>query len=339
MPSIIKNLAISTISHTESSLTRIDYLDGWRGIAIALVLIEHFAGFHLPKVGRLGVDIFFVLSGMLMSRILFEKKTPLRIFYSRRFSRILPVFLLFVIASYAGSYFIKLDFSATEVLTTLAFLRTYIPTEPNLWATKVPIGHLWSINIEEHFYIILSLITLIRLPKYANALLLMIIGVITIYITVLYIRFSHMPSEGYALRTECASTCLFFSAGYCLLKDKLTPYINPSVPILTCCLSVVCYTHFVPWYFTFIVAPALLAFSVNHLSEAPQVFQQLLSLLPLRLLGVWSYSIYLWQQPFYSFKSVFPSGLAFATAMLLSVASFYLFENPTRTWLNRCISS
>ncbi len=77
---------------------RIDYLDGWRGIAILLVLQSHF----LPlsnwldiDSGRLGVDAFFCLSGLLMSNILFIKRTPLRDFYIRRASRILPAFLCF----------------------------------------------------------------------------------------------------------------------------------------------------------------------------------------------------------------------------------------------------
>ena len=74
------------------SKNRFGYLDGWRGIAIAMVLISHFLG-DLGSYGRMGVDVFFVLSGLLMANILFVKRMPLSKFYKRRFSRVFPVFL------------------------------------------------------------------------------------------------------------------------------------------------------------------------------------------------------------------------------------------------------
>ena len=60
----------------------IEYLDGWRGVAIGMVLLSHF--FRLSyNAGRFGVDLFFVLSGFLMARILFEQRTPIAAFYRR----------------------------------------------------------------------------------------------------------------------------------------------------------------------------------------------------------------------------------------------------------------
>ena len=82
-------------------------LDGWRGIAILLVLQAHFLPINYIHTGRFGVDVFFVLSGLLMSNILFVKRTPLKIFYVRRISRIFPVFFVFVITVYLFSYFVN----------------------------------------------------------------------------------------------------------------------------------------------------------------------------------------------------------------------------------------
>jgi peptidoglycan/LPS O-acetylase OafA/YrhL len=75
------------------------YFDGWRGIAILLVLVAHFN--HAP-VGGIGVTIFFALSGVLMTRILFIQGTPLNVFYRRRAARILPAFWLYVLLVFAA---------------------------------------------------------------------------------------------------------------------------------------------------------------------------------------------------------------------------------------------
>ncbi|MBB6484382.1 acyltransferase family protein [Rhizobium lusitanum] len=61
-------------------------LDGWRGLAILIVLTGHFGGDTvLPGLASAGVDLFFVLSGRLMAEILFVRKIPLRLFFFRRF--------------------------------------------------------------------------------------------------------------------------------------------------------------------------------------------------------------------------------------------------------------
>ncbi len=74
----------------------LDYLDGWRGLAILLVLQGHFMVIPGWHSGRMGVDVFFCLSGLLMSRLLFQRRVPLGTFYKRRLSRILPAFLLYL---------------------------------------------------------------------------------------------------------------------------------------------------------------------------------------------------------------------------------------------------
>lgn len=318
----------------EQRLERIGHLDGWRGIAILLVLIAHFTNFSYFNEGRFGVDIFFVLSGMLMSNILFVKRTPLPLFYWRRASRIVPVFLLFVFSIYTFSYFSDMHFSTTELLSTLAFTRTYLPTEVGIWSSNVPIGHIWSLNVEEHSYIILSLITLPYFIRKKEGYLLILLGIITIFIYIYYMKNPATSPKNYDLRTECAASYIFLSAGYFLIKDRFTPYIKSWFPLMSMMLAVFCYSEIAPWWSSFLVAPFLLAFTVNHLTEAATIFKMVLSFTPLRYLGVWSYSIYLWQQPFYKFKNAFPEGVGLAIALSIGVTSFYLFENPTREWIN-----
>src|SRR5690606_14066044 len=114
--------------------------------------------------GRLGVDLFFVLSGLLMSRILYERRVPLKTFYWRRASRILPVFFLFIASMFTLAQVRELDWPTIEVIASLAFLRTYFP-DVSIWQSAVPIGHLWSLNVEEHAYIILALIAAIPFAR------------------------------------------------------------------------------------------------------------------------------------------------------------------------------
>ena len=74
---------------------RYDYLDGWRGLAIGILLIGHF--FPVPGInlGAVGVNLFFVLSGWLMARLLFVQQVSSASFYRRRISRIFPAHFFF----------------------------------------------------------------------------------------------------------------------------------------------------------------------------------------------------------------------------------------------------
>ena len=135
-------------------MKHIPYLDGWRGIAIIFVLLEHFLG--LDFCGRTGVDLFFVLSGFLMSRILFIEKMPLGVFYNHRIARIIPVLYLYLLVMGIIGWIYIRDFDINDVIYSLLFLRTYVGGE--IRAAPIPIGHLWSLNIEEHSYLLLSII-------------------------------------------------------------------------------------------------------------------------------------------------------------------------------------
>lgn len=330
----LKNFFGGTATPAPSTLSRVDYLDGWRGLAIALVLQAHFFGIHGFNSGRLGVDVFFVLSGLLMGNILFIKRTPLPLFYKRRASRVVPAFVLFVGATYFSGYFFKYAFEATEVLAVLTFMRTYLPLGADIWSSPLPIGHIWSLNIEEHGYILMSLLTLPVILRSREWTLLFLIGVATIAVQLAYIyRLLPAPTD-FALRTECALTHLMLSAAYCQVADKVRHKVAPWMPFLAFLCTCFCYTQLFPWWSRVLVAPFLLAFAVNHLSETWQFVRTTLAHPLPRILGTWSYSIYLWQQPFYNNKALFPQGIALCLAIMVGMFSFYVIENPARAYLN-----
>lgn len=331
-----KVLADSSVAHGKSSLQRVVYLDGWRGLAIVFLLQEHFFGIPHLNTGRLGVDIFFCLSGMLMSHILFVKGSPLAIFYKRRISRILPAFLIFVLVMYSLGLYLEKSITRLELFTTLTFMRTYIPAVPNIWDATIPIGHLWSLNVEEHSYVLLSLLTLAVFIRRHVAVILITTGIVSVVIHILYEVHPYFNTTivNPEIRTETSVATIMLSGGYYLLKDRFVHYVRPWMPVTTFFITLLCYLNF-PWWASELIPPFLLAFTVNHLSEAPKLIHSFLSAPQLRLFGIWSYSIYLWQQPFYINKTYFFPGAGFLLAILTGILSFYLLENPIRSWLNR----
>lgn len=166
------NIPIKLRSHIPS-------LDGLRGIAILLVIVHHFAaqkdvgtGFtkfflHFCEIGWSGVDLFFVLSGFLITGILIEAKgkpTPIKTFYARRTLRIFPLYYLSLVAI----IFVWPAFSASPENFTLikhnqAWYWSYLTNV--LIVTDLPLGsvdaaHFWSLAVEEQFYMVWPFIVL-----------------------------------------------------------------------------------------------------------------------------------------------------------------------------------
>jgi len=311
-------------------------LDGWRGLAIGLVLCSHFLPLpHTINTGRFGVDVFFCLSGFLMSNILFVKRTPLRTFYKRRISRILPVFFLFVIVTFTIAWLIGAPATWGEFLATITFLRTYIPSSPGIWHSALPISHIWSLNAEEHCYVFLSLIASLAFLRKREGWVLIGAGVLAMVIHMIYIKFPAIAPSSGDLGTEVVASHLLISAGYFLVRDRFRRFVRPWMPVVTLPLAACTYLGHTLWWAPMLLSPFLLAFTVNHLADSPAAFTGALAFRPLRLLGIWSYSIYIWQQPFYQFSHRFFPGGAFIGAMTTALLSFYLFENPLRAWMNR----
>jgi peptidoglycan/LPS O-acetylase OafA/YrhL len=141
-------------------------LDGLRGIAVLAVVIFHFKTKPLLPGGSLGVDLFFALSGFLITTLLIEEwlssgTLSLRGFYLRRFLRLYPALLLFVVVA-VGVYVPFHDASFTrrppvhDTLTNAGLGLAYVYS----WAIafdRVPpsgFGHLWSLSVEEQYYVI-----------------------------------------------------------------------------------------------------------------------------------------------------------------------------------------
>lgn len=326
-----------------SSLS-IPYLDGWRGMAILLVLVSHFL---LGAGGELGVALFFVLSGYLVSGMLFQRETGLGTFFWRRATRILPTFWLYlaVMAVYTAllhpvTYTIPLK----EMLATLAFLRTYLPIDESIWSAHWPIGHLWSLNVEEHTYLVLGLIAVLArasgMKRLVRAAMLGCVAASCLFI----FYYSRTPPTGaspWMLRSECAALGMLASAwihtSRPLSRFSLVREGHWSIAPLALVAGLLCYVPGAPYLAAPGLAPLLLALAVNYLDCAPAPLLRLLSLRFLRWCGMCSFSLYMWQQPFYKAIALYGSSrsAALGMALLVGTCAFYFFENPLRRYLNQ----
>lgn len=324
----------AAVSSARAPQSHIAHLDGWRGVAILLVLQGHFLAVPWLETDRLGVDIFFGLSGLLMSRILFANRMPLARFYKRRAARILPAFLLFVCAVF-GVAALRGDARPwSEFAFTALFLRTYLPATPDIWNSGLPIDHLWSLNVEEHCYLLLGLLTTAAILRGREAWVLASAGLCSMLLFYVYANSDAMRGTSFELRTEVAASFLLTSAAYCQVKEPLDRFVKPWMPVAAMLLAALAYLPHASWWLGTAVAPVALAFAVNHLAQAPRALVALLSARPLGMIGLWSYSLYLWQQPFFAYQRWLPQGTALAGTALVALASYYLWERPWREWIN-----
>jgi peptidoglycan/LPS O-acetylase OafA/YrhL len=138
-------------------------LDGLRAISILLVIFSH-AGFGSLVPGGFGVTVFFFVSGFLITSLLIDEenrkgKIDLYKFYLRRFWRLLPPFFFFLILAISLIIFVNGTIKTREVLAALFYFSNYYKAIfhfDNVGNAYSPLSILWSLAIEEHFYIIFA---------------------------------------------------------------------------------------------------------------------------------------------------------------------------------------
>ncbi|HEM7812136.1 TPA: acyltransferase, partial [Burkholderia multivorans] len=153
---------------THSGVSYRPDIDGLRAVAVSLVVLFHAFPSLLPG-GFVGVDIFFVISGYLIGSILLTEfasgSFTYRAFYARRIRRIFPALLLVLVACYAFGWFELLADEFKQLGAQVAGGAGFV-SNVVLWkgagyfatqAEKQPLLHLWSLGVEEQFYIVLPI--------------------------------------------------------------------------------------------------------------------------------------------------------------------------------------
>jgi peptidoglycan/LPS O-acetylase OafA/YrhL len=321
-------------------------LDGWRALAILAVLGCH--GLALP--GSIGVDIFFGISGFLItSRLLDEQSRNGRIsivrFYLRRAFRILPAYLAYLgaVAILCGLGWIAI--SRLEWVSCALFLRNYLPAiEGHGWYT----GHFWSLALEEHFYLLLpGLLVLVRSRRRRATGLLILALAIGLW-RVIEFRLSWLdgiwPNVNFYTRTDTRLDGLIWGSIWGLLyscsarvREKMKRWLSTPVWMGVVIALVVCmiWTPPLTMLWTAMLIPVLL---LGTLLRPAAAFSQLLESALAQWLGRVSYSLYVWQQLFLAPPAAQAVGSPlwtiqrgpwnFLALMVVACASYYLLERP-----------
>lgn len=295
-------------------------LDALRGIAILLVLGRHFPSFGAwYRIGWSGVDLFFVLSGFLISGLLFSEwkdrgAIDVKRFYIRRAFKIYPSFYVYLLVSAAvmllnhtGEFRMSWQSFGAETL----FLQNYLISDlqSGIW------GHTWSLAIEEHFYLVFPLVLWLMLlvrPRKLDPFRWMPVLFVVIAALALWLRFRvglHVSGPQYAVYyfpTHLRCDALAFGVLLAYLRQfrprAFAAFSSRWLSAL--CIAIASAAlfvfplespamHTIGFTVVYLGFGCLLAATVDRsLSRFHRIIQ------PLAKIGVYSYSIYLWHYPF-----------------------------------------
>lgn len=319
-------------------------LDGFRGLAIILVLVGHYDLSRLGPLGGFGVLCFFVLSGFLITGLLCQEKATsgeidLKRFYLRRALRILPAFLVFLItaAVLIATHRIT-DVPWYTVLISFLYLN-------NIFGRGESLGHLWSLALEEQFYALWPG-TFKKLGE-RRALQLAVVAVISIsVIRAAAIRlnlFDYYSSVFYerpwfrfdSILIGCCMAIWLNKRILASAVDNARRWMSPSVLLPVALIWTLWAERFPslrPFYLT--IQMVLAAAMLLHVVIVPEgIWPRIFSHASFRFIGTISYSVYLWQQifmisnvPDWGWIRIFPFNVL--ASVFAGVASHYLIERP-----------
>jgi peptidoglycan/LPS O-acetylase OafA/YrhL len=314
-------------------------LDGWRGLAILLVLAGHF----LPlgsggTAGAMGVELFFVLSGRLMAEILILRRAPLGRFVRRRMTRILPAFAAFILICCAMILPSVPPSGQERVLVNAAgallFVSNYMIVGHDFLTV---FQHSWSLAVEEHSYLLLALLAFLTGRAPVAAMRIAALVAVAAMANGIWQCWGVSDTTGIYARTDVRAASILLSFALCLwlrqrrLPHRLLPWIAPAGIAAALAIAASGAGEMV----LFTVGTLSLAVAVNTLEHSVAPLRRLFEERVLRWFGLVSFSLYLWQQPGYAARlDGTPALLCLAFALLCGTLSFYGIERPARRYLN-----
>jgi peptidoglycan/LPS O-acetylase OafA/YrhL len=338
-------------------------LEGLRGIAVLVVMFHHmetriFSVCDKFRGGFLGVDTFFVLSGFLITSILLSErektgKISLKNFYLRRGVRLVPAFWVYLLVVYfAGEYFLtKENFLLTTDSYNYISAIAYLTNWYNITGTPTALlSHIWSLAVEEQFYIIWSSVLYLAYKEKKNnrQILKFTLGLIGVLIiiragrafagTEFEVLYFSTDSRMDGLLIGCVTAFVF---KWKLISEEFYKTKNFSHYATLClCLSVMIFLVFARedlalYYGGFSIFSLCVAVMILWLVKRSGTFvHRILEFRPLIWIGQVSYGLYLWHNVMFDFsRKTFVSAEAkilfgFALTFIVCAASFYLIEKP-----------
>ena len=340
-------------------------IDGLRAIAVISVIIYHLNENWLSG-GFLGVDIFFVISGFLITGIIIteiqQNSFSFKQFYTRRIKRIYPAFItvMALVSFIASAIFIYNDFNKLRktIELAIAFLSNFYLglTQGyfDLSANENPALHIWSLAVEEQYYLIFPLILILAYKKFREIKVLFIITLILFFILLatsfipanFYKEVLHQPNIYYLSNLrfpELLIGSLLAIYHNFSNKAKLSKQVSKMLAMLSTVLLFSCLflmnndIAFIPG--VTLILPCIFTALIIHTTYQNNVIKLCLSNKVIVFIGKISYSLYLYHWIFIALayyitgeKQINNQSITIVTVLtiIFSVLSYYLIEQPIR---------
>ncbi len=330
-------------------------IDGLRALAVIPVIFFH-AGFSFFSGGFVGVDVFFVISGYLITTIIIKELNnntfSIKRFYERRARRILPALLLVILISSIISFVFltrsELASYFKSVIATLLFFSNFYfyKTTPYFRSESdlEPLLHTWSLSIEEQFYIIFPILLLLFHNFFKKYIFLMLIFgfVASLFICqflalytsgILNFYFTFSRAWELALGAICAHILIYKNLSYSsLIKNLLS-----TIGIILIVFSIFFFSRQTVFPSFYTLVPTVGTSLIILFADRDTFINKILSIKFLVSIGLISYSLYLWHQPLLAFGRIFFDDLStfkklilIFLSVLMSIFSYFFIEKIFR---------
>ena len=313
-------------------------IDGLRALAVVPVILFH-AGFELFSGGFVGVDVFFVISGYLITTILIEdlenQRFSLVNFYERRARRILPAlfFVILVCIPFAWMWMLPnqmKDFSQSLVAVSLFASNVLFWTESGYFdaaAEEKPLLHTWSLAVEEQYYVLFPIFLFLAWRYGKNRVFWMIVAMASISLLLSEWGWRNKATANFYLAPTRAwelfagSIAAFIVQKKGVQKNDMLALIGLAAIIF----SIFFYDETTPFPSVYALVPVLGVVLLVLYASKETFAAKLLSTKVFVGIGLISYSAYLWHQPLFAFARMrLLEHLSISLMVSLSVLSFAL---------------
>jgi len=334
-------------------------IDGLRAIAVISVIFYHaqieFLSIRFMKGGFFGVDIFFIISGYLITRIiLFEIKNnnfSILKFYMRRARRILPMLYTIIIASipFAWQKLLPFDFIlyAKSIFASLFFGSNFFFYFSSIqYATESallkPLLHTWSLGIEEQFYLIFPILTILCYKFFRQFYFFIITILFLLSLCFAQSIVIQNPNFNFYLlfsrfwELAAGSMLAYRELNYNSSKKTNRNYMFSILGLILIIWSILFFDNMTPHPSLYTVLPIIGTVLIVRFSTKNSLVTKLLSIKPLVFVGLISYSAYLWHYPIFAFSRmggpliIYDKIFLIILTIIFSIISFFFIEKPFR---------
>ena len=343
-------------------------IDGLRALAVLSIIFYHtefrFLDYELFKGGFIGVDIFFVISGYLITSIIFKDLNfnntfSFKYFYERRIRRILPVLILVILTSFIFSWFFLLpqnfiDFSKSSFYSLGFSSNFYFWYSGQQYGAESgflkPLLHTWSLSVEEQYYILFPFIFVLVFKYFKKYIIYFLFISLIISLCIADWGSKNYPSFNfYFLLTRgweflAGSILSYFEIknGY-RSKNQTLIFILPKIGLVLVLLSIFLFNDRIYHPSFYSIIPIIGACLIIWFSNKGELIFRIFSTRIMVGIGLISYSLYLWHYPIFVFDRIieFSDGSIFKKIFLgillflISIFSFYIVEKPSRNSKNK----